>query len=96
MSNLPRNRWISYGLALFIGFVVLVLFSIATVDFSFDLAGMWVLGALWLLLPALSFGSCLYGLFALDKSKESGTTEAVAIVIMLGVFWVYMAYNFFT
>ncbi len=94
MSNLPRNKWISYGLALFIGFVILVLFSFATIDLSFNPLGRWILGALGLLLPILSFVSCLYGLFTLDKSKESGTTEAVTIVILLGVFGIYMGYNF--
>ncbi len=96
MSNLPRNRWISYGLALFIVFVILALFSIATIDLSFDPMGRWILGALGLLLPILSFVSCLYGLFVLDKSKESGTTEAVIIVILLGVFGVYVGYNYLT
>ena len=96
MSSLPRNKWISYGLALFIGFIIVVLFSFATIDISFNPTGVWVLQGLGLILPILSFVLSLYGLFVLNKTKESGTAEAIVIVIVLGVFGVYMAYNFLT
>jgi|SRR3989344_4286135 len=100
MSNKPRNEWISYGLRFFIYFVLLMVASIAFMDLPAGRLGQWVqLGlvitkAVAVLLPISSFAFCLYGLFKLDKTKESGVAEAIGIVILLGVYGVYVIYNY--
>lgn len=102
MSNLPRNKWISYGLRFFIYFLLVVVVSFAFVDLPTGQLGEWgrigltVIQAVAILLPVLSFTFCLYGLLKLDKSKESGSPEAVIVIILLGVFGIYAAYNYLT
>lgn len=102
MSSKPRNKWISYGLRFFIYFLIFIVASIALVDMPSGQLGLWeqlgirLVQLVFIALPICSFAFCLYGLFRLDNSKESGSAEAIGIIILLGVFGVYVAHNYLT
>jgi hypothetical protein len=99
--KMPMNKWIKYGKYFFFLTLILLLTGPAIPDLviSYRLAhgsdnvAYFLLVALGTLItvvpPILSFSFCIYGLLHMDKKKENGRRDAIIVISLFSIFFVF-------
>ena len=86
------NKWIRYGLLAFLVYVLLVASMMLMVDApSSGLLPYWtqilllILRVLFYVLPIVGIAACLYGLYRINATNETGKFLAIGTVIIFSV-----------